>query len=130
MEIFTRLPMKILLLISIIIAFSFWDYLSIINSGNLKGFKKAYHIALLWISLGLTIYLMHRDHHLIGLHYVPFTLFLTWLIKDATMGWLLKRDIFYLGSGKWDEEWKKCPPPVLLGIKLFWLLVTSGLLFY
>jgi hypothetical protein len=114
----------------IVIIFALWDSYVINRNGNLKGFKKVYHIALLWIALMLTITIAQKFDIRNMLICIPFTLAMTWIVKDITMGLILKRDMFYLGNGTWDNIWKKFPGGLLLFLKLILLGFGIHLMYY
>jgi hypothetical protein len=127
-----------LILTAIVILFALWDSFVINKNGNLKGFKKVYHIALLWIALILTVAIAQKFNVRNMLICIPFTLAMTWIVKDITMGLALKHDpklsfidkVFYLGNGTWDNIWKKFPGGLLLFLKLILLGFGIHLMYY
>jgi hypothetical protein len=127
-----------LILFILVILFALWDSFVINKNGNLKGWKKVYHIALLWIALMLTVAIAQKFNVRNMLICIPFTLAMTWIVKDITMGLALKHDpklsfidkVFYLGNGTWDKIWKKFPGGLLLFLKLILLGFGLHLMYY
>lgn len=119
-----------LILTAIVIVFALWDSYVIRKYDNLKGWKKALHIALLGLALGITIAIAQKFNVRNMLICIPFTLAMTWIVKDITMGLLLKRDMFYLGNGRWDSIWKRFPGGLLLLLKLILLGFGIHLMYY
>jgi FtsH-binding integral membrane protein len=127
-----------LILIIIVIAFALYDSFVIKRDGNLNGWKKVLHIALLGLALGFTIALFQKFNIRDMLICIPFTLAMTWVVKDITMGLALKHDpklsfidkVFYLGNGTWDNIWKKFPGGLLLFLKLILLGFGIHLMYY
>lgn len=113
------------ILIIIIALFALWDSFVIKTNGNLKGWEKVYHIGLLWAALLLTVLISRSFNIRESLICLPFTIFLVWIVKDAVMGLMLKKDIFYLGNGRWDMIWKRFPGGLLLLLKL--ILLGGGI---
>lgn len=127
-----------LILTAIVIVFALWDSFVIQRNGNLKGLKKVFHIALLGLALGITIAIAQKFNVRNMLICIPFTLAMTWIVKDITMGLALKHDpklsfidkVFYLGNGTWDKIWKKFPGGLLLFLKLILLGFGIHLMYY
>ena len=122
---YIQMILLIAILTLLIITFSLWDSFVIKRRGNLKGFKKVYHIALLWTSLALAIGLYHKFSISDMLYSIPLAVFLIWVVKDAALGLLIQKDMFYLGSGRWDVIWKRFPGGLLLILKL--ILLGGGI---
>jgi hypothetical protein len=96
----------------------FADTYAIHRYGTLKGLRKFFHLAIPYSIIG-TVILVRGDYKTI--------LFLSatwWLLKDAAMGYILHRDVFHLGTGKWDQFWSRTYPMALLGLKL--MLIFFG----
>ena len=119
-----------LILTAIVIMFALYDSFVIKKDGNLKGWKKVLHIVLLALAMGVTIGIAQKFNVRNMLICIPFTLALIWLIKDAVMGLMLKKDIFYLGNGRWDKIWKRFPGGLLLLFKLILLGFGVHLMYY
>lgn len=119
-----------LILTVIVIIFALYDSFVIKRDGNLKGWKKVFHIALLGLALGITIAIAQKFNVRNMLICIPFTLGLVWLVKDAIMGFIMARDIFYLGSGWWDSLWKQFPGGLLLILKLILLGFGIHLMYF
>jgi FtsH-binding integral membrane protein len=127
-----------LILTAIVIVFALWDSYVIRKNDNLKGWKKALHIALLGLALGITIAIAQKFNVRNMLICIPFTLAMTWIVKDITMGLALKHDpklsfidkVFYLGNGTWDKIWKRFPGGLLLFLKLILLGFGIHFIYY
>ena len=126
----------IAILTLLIITFSLWDSFVIKKHGNLKGFKKVYHIGLLWLSLALAIGIYHKFSISDMLYSIPLGISLIWVVKDISMGLLSQKvmtiweRIFYLGNGGWDKIWKRFPGGLLLLFKLILLGFGVHLMYY
>jgi hypothetical protein len=121
--------MTLILTVTVII-FALYDSFVINRYDNLKGWKKAFHIALLGVALGIVIALFQKFNVRNMLICLPFTLALVWLVKDAIMGFIMAMDIFYLGSGWWDSLWKQFPGGLLLILKLIFLGFGIHLMYF
>ena len=119
----------IIIISIIIIVHIAWHYIYIVKNSGMNAKYKAVTILITWL---LIIGILFYKYDFNALYVIPLLGFAFWIIKDAVLGYLLHKDIFYLGTGKWD----RCMDRMFIGgrglliFKLVALLFFSGLLKY
>ena len=119
----------LVLIITLIWIFEHYLIIKIRKSGTIQAWKilsGLLYLSVILLLSGITGY--HESKSIWkGLFLLPFTFSASWFIKDALLGILLAKNLFYLGSGTWDSIWKKVPEWAFLALKLMLCFMTFPL---